>query len=70
MSVLHTHAARKAPVIEYRTLLAVAFGIFLVTEALSRLVPRRWRGDTAPRGSVVSEARAAANRIIPLVFMG
>ncbi|KAA2238070.1 hypothetical protein [Salinarimonas soli] len=70
MSVLHTHAARKAPTLEYRSLHVVAFGIFLVSEALTRLVPRRLRADRAPRGSIVSEAWATADRVIPLVFMG
>jgi hypothetical protein len=71
MSLPHTQGfARKAPSLEYRLLVALAVAIFLVVEVLARFVPRAWLGRTGPRGSVLREARAAADRTIPLVFMG
>jgi hypothetical protein len=60
--------ARKAPALEFRLLLALAFCVFLVTETASRLMPRR--AGAGPRRSILAEARAAASRTIPLAFMG
>jgi hypothetical protein len=69
MSLTHAHA-RRAPTLEYRLLVALSFAIFLVVEAASRLVPRAWLGRSGERASVFREARAAARRTVPLVFMG
>jgi hypothetical protein len=69
MSLAHVQA-RRAPTLEYRLLVALSFAIFLVVELVSRLVPRAWLGQSGERGSVFREARAAARRTVPLVFMG
>jgi hypothetical protein len=53
---------------EYRLLYAVTFLVMLAPAALSRLLLLRW-GDRE-RGSIIQEARAEADRILPFVFMG
>lgn len=70
MSVMRNPAARKAPAFEYRSLLAATVCLFLVKEVATRLVPRRFRRAAGSRGTIFGSARAAADRLVPLVFMG
>jgi hypothetical protein len=59
--------------IEYRLLHAVLLGIFVTSIAVSRMMPWRWfarRVDELPRRSVLCEARATTNKIVPMAFMG
>ncbi len=58
---------------EYRLLHAVLFSIFVTSIAMSRLMPWRWyarRSSDAPRRSILCEARATTNKIVPMAFMG
>jgi hypothetical protein len=58
---------------EYRLLHAALFTIFVTSIALSRLMPWRWfaRGaGNIPRRSILCEARATTNKIVPMAFMG
>ena len=55
--------------IEYRLLHAVLFSIFVTSIAMSRLMPWRWyarRTSEAPRRSILCEARATTNKIVPM----
>jgi hypothetical protein len=59
--------------IEYRLLHAVLLSIFVTSIALSRMMPWRWfsrRVGETPRRSIVCEARATTNKIVPMAFMG
>jgi len=57
--------------IDFRLIYITSFIIFLASAALGRLMPWRWRGwSSGRRGSIISEARAAANTFTPFAFMG
>jgi hypothetical protein len=58
---------------QFRRIFVVSVGLFLVVGAFARLLPRNlrpWRSARAQSGSLVSEAKSAANRFIPFAFMG
>jgi hypothetical protein len=49
----------------------MAFALFFVIAALSRLLPRPWRPLTAPSGrseSIYREAARVANTVLPFAF--
>jgi hypothetical protein len=54
---------------EFRVLFAGTFLIMLVSTLFSRLMPAH-RGADAARGSILHEASARAERIVPFMFMG
>jgi hypothetical protein len=57
---------------EFRLVFAVAFTIFFVAIALSRLLPRRFRftvSGHAEERSIAAAARHAAYNSIPFAFM-
>ncbi|MFN3351068.1 hypothetical protein [Pseudorhodoplanes sp.] len=59
--------------VEYRLLHGAFVAMFTLSFGLSRAMPWRWAvrsSDRAPRRSVIDEARATANKIVPMVFMG
>jgi hypothetical protein len=69
----HAGMTRRHGEIEYRLLHAVLFSIFVASIALSRMMPWRWfarSAEQATRRSVLCEARATTNKIVPMVFMG
>ena len=58
---------------EFRLLIAVTTIWLLPIAAISRLLPRAWRplaSCSDKNGSIYAEARHAAGRVIPCVFMG
>jgi hypothetical protein len=58
---------------EQHLIYAVLFVTFLVAAVLSRFVPWHWPRlicSWPGRSSVVSEARSAASKAIPFVYMG
>lgn len=58
---------------EFRLLIAVTTLSFLPIAAISRLLPRAWRplaSCSMQHESIYAEARHAAGRVIPCVFMG
>lgn len=59
--------------IDFRLIYIASFIIFFASAALGRLLPWRWLGsasDARRAGSIISEARAAANTFTPFAFMG
>ncbi|WP_119169153.1 hypothetical protein [Algihabitans albus] len=63
---------RNAGSYEFWLYFAVSFPIFLTIAVLARLLPRSWRPgltELRGKGSVFGEAKAAANRVLPFVFM-
>ena len=57
---------------QFRRLYMAFFLIFFMVALVGRLLPRKWRpwaGDTGTKRSVIGEAKAAANAILPYVFM-
>ncbi len=57
---------------EFWLYFAISFPIFLTIAVLARLLPRAWRPGLAAlrgEGSVFGEAKAAANKVLPFVFM-
>ena len=71
-----THEARSGidrDALDFRLIYIASFIIFLASAALGRLMPWRWLGWSSGshrRGSIVGEARAAANTFTPFAFMG
>lgn len=57
---------------EFRRIFAASFLIFLIVALIARVLPQQWRPYPLRQagGSIVDEARAAANTFIPFVFMG
>jgi hypothetical protein len=56
---------------EFRRLYLVAFTLFFVIAALSRLLPRAWRPLAVPSGpseSIYGEAARVASTVIPYAF--
>ena len=53
---------------QFRLLYMAFFLIFLMVALVGRLLPGKWRNDVTKR-SVIGEAKAAANTILPYVFM-
>lgn len=57
---------------EFQIVLGAFFALFLVIALASRVLPRAWRpldrGGLRAR-SVIGEAKAAANEIVPFLFM-
>jgi hypothetical protein len=57
---------------QYRWMFVFCFAVFLAVALVSRLLPRRLRplrGAAGDQRSVIAEARAAANAVLPFVFM-
>lgn len=57
---------------EFWLYFAISFPIFLIIAVLARLLPRAWRpglSELRGEGSVFGEAKAAANKVLPFVFM-
>lgn len=57
---------------EFWLYFAISFPIFLTIAVLARLLPRSWRPgltELRGKGSIFGEAKAAANRVLPFVFM-
>jgi len=55
---------------EYRFYFAILFVLFLPVVLASRLLPRAWRPfKSLSRASVLTETRAAANTVVPFIFM-
>jgi hypothetical protein len=55
----------------FRRLYVVAFTLFFVIAALSRLLPRAWRPlavSTGPGESIYAEAARVASTVIPYAF--
>jgi hypothetical protein len=69
-----THDAKSGidrDTIDFRLIYIASFIIFFAGAALGRLMPWRWlRWSSARRGSIISEAKAAANTFTPFAFMG
>ncbi len=66
----HRREQRKRPV-EYRLYYAIVFAVALPIAIAGRLFPRRLTGAGAgERRSVIAEARALTNTVIPYLFMG
>jgi hypothetical protein len=64
---------RQKEAIEFRLLFTVTFTVFLMAAAVSRLLPADWRPLPPQAGadrSIIGEAKAAANMIVPYAFMG
>jgi hypothetical protein len=58
--------------LEFSLLMGVAFMIFFVVIALSRLLPRSWRVNVSGHDqdrSIICAARMAARNSIPFAFM-
>ncbi len=57
---------------QYRLVFGVAFFVFFAFTVLARLLPRRLR-PWAPAGggpmSLIAEARAVTNRVLPFAFL-
>jgi hypothetical protein len=77
MKVAKTHGhdvdASSNCVWEFRLLIAITTLWFLPIAAFSRLLPEAWRplaSCSHERESIYAEARHAAGRVIPCVFMG
>ena len=57
---------------EFRLMLNILFGYFLLLSLVSRLLPQSWRPFSCVPGqrpSVVGDARRAAHEITPFIFM-
>lgn len=57
---------------QFRVLYMAFFFIFLMVALVGRVLPDKWRpwaGDAFAKRSVIGEAKAAANTILPYVFM-
>ena len=57
---------------QFRRLYMAFFVIFLMVALVGRVLPEKWRpwsGDAVAKRSVIGEAKAAANTILPYVFM-
>jgi hypothetical protein len=57
---------------EFWLYFAISFPIFLAIAVLARLLPRAWRPgltEVSGEGSVFGQAKAAANKVLPFVFM-
>jgi len=71
-----THATRSGidrDAIDFRLIYIASFMIFFAGAVLGRLMPWRWLGwssGSRRRGSIIGEARAAANTFTPFAFMG
>jgi hypothetical protein len=71
-----THDARHGndrDAIEFRLIYIASFTIFLAGAAIERLMPWRWLAlwsGSRRRGSIIGEAKAAANTFTPFAFMG
>lgn len=67
------HGRHRSSVVEFRLFFAATFLVFLLTVAVSRLLPWNWfehGNDDAARRSIIDEAKARADRLVPFVFMG
>jgi hypothetical protein len=63
---------RRGGTSEFWLYFAISFPIFLTIAVLARLLPRSWRPglvEVKGEGSVFGEAKAAANKVLPFVFM-
>lgn len=59
--------------VEYRLIFAAAFLVFLLASAIERLAPSRWSekaAATAPRKTVVAQAKESASIAVGYAFMG
>ena len=71
-----THDARPGmdrDAIDFRLIYIASFSIFFASAVVGRLMPWRWPGwlsRSHRRGSIISEAKAAANTFTPFAFMG
>ncbi len=57
---------------QFRVIYMICFLIFLVVAMFGRLLPDKWRplqADVIEKRSVIGEAKAATNTILPYVFM-
>lgn len=57
---------------QFRRLYMVCFMIFFMVALVGRLLPSKWRpwsADMSQKRSVVGEAKAVANSVLPYVFM-
>jgi hypothetical protein len=77
MKVAKQHSHGMEPAVngiwEYRLLLAITTLWLLPIAAISRLLPRSWRplaSFSNENEGIYMEARSAACRVIPCVFMG
>lgn len=65
-------ALRRQQERDFRFIYGVSFLLFLAAATVLRLLPWRWsvfhRGSE-PARSVLDEARATTNRVVPFVFM-
>lgn len=59
-------ARRRGEEIEFRLIYAAAFPLFLAAAVLGRLA----RPMAERRRSIIAEARAAADTVLPFAFMG
>ncbi len=56
--------------IEYRSLMVLAFLLFLAIATVSRLVPKEWRPlATGQSESIIAEAKRTAHTVVPFAFM-
>ncbi|MFO1090928.1 MAG: hypothetical protein U1E46_15250 [Hyphomicrobiales bacterium] len=57
---------------EYRLLYGVCLALLVIVALATRLLPRRLRplGSSSHRMSVIEEARAATDTLLPFAFMG
>lgn len=60
---------RRQKATEFWLYFIATYPFFLVIAVVSRLLPRAHRPFGAHRGSVFSEAKAAAYTVLPFVFM-
>ena len=59
--------------IDFRLIYIASFIIFFASAVIGRLMPWRWLGSASGArrsGSIIGEARAAANTFTPFAFMG
>ncbi len=57
---------------QFRLLYVVCFMLFLMVALAGRIIPTKWRNKitgTTVKRSVIGEAKAAANTIVPFAFM-
>ena len=69
----YAESPRARDAIEFRLLIAATFVLFLVGAVVSRLLPWHWRigrGAAVRPLSIIGEAKAKANALVPFVFMG
>lgn len=60
---------RRRNAAEYWVYFALIFPIFLLVAVLARLTPRSWRPVPDSGRGIFGDAKAAANTVLPFVFM-